>query len=103
MVMSVLSIFHGPKVESSFSIMCDVIDKKANKMKDKTFSATQTIKYSLQAKHPGCCSSRAVKVFSRADKHYSPVNSALVTDMRNAHAMQKSAQGLEKKNQRPTE
>ena len=39
MVMSVLSIFHGPKVESSFSIMCDVIDKKANKMKDKTFSA----------------------------------------------------------------
>ena len=103
MVMSLLSIFHGPKVESSFSIMCDVIDKKANKMKDKTFSATQTIKYSLQAKHHGCCSSRVGKVFSRADKNYSPLNSALVTNMRNARAMQKSAQGLEKKNQRPTE
>ena len=30
MAMSVLSIFHGPKVESSFSAMGDVIDKKAN-------------------------------------------------------------------------
>ena len=32
MVMSVLPIFHGPKVESSFSAMGDVIDKKANRM-----------------------------------------------------------------------
>ena len=100
MVLSVLSIFHGPKVESSFSIMCDVIDKKTNKMKDKIFSATQTIKYSLQAKHPGCCSSRAVKVFSRADKHYSPVNSALVTNMRNYAGICTRVGG---KNQRPTE
>ena len=28
MAMSVLSIFHGPKVESSFTAMGDVIDKK---------------------------------------------------------------------------
>ena len=30
MAMSVLSIFHGSKVESSFSTMDDVIDKKVN-------------------------------------------------------------------------
>ena len=30
MVMSVLSTFHGPKVESGFSAIRDAIDKKAN-------------------------------------------------------------------------
>ena len=47
MTMLVLSILHGPKVESSFSAMGDVTDKKANRMFDCTFSAIQTVKYSM--------------------------------------------------------
>ena len=50
MAMSVLPIFHGPKVESSFSAMGDVIDKKANRMCDRTYSAIQIVKYSMRAK-----------------------------------------------------
>ena len=52
MVMSVLPIFHGPKVESSFSAMGDVIDKKANRMCDRTYSAIQIMKYSMWAQFP---------------------------------------------------
>ena len=37
MVMSVLSIFYAPKVESSLNIMGDTIDKKSNQMMVKTF------------------------------------------------------------------
>ena len=99
MVMSILSIFHGPKVESSFSIMSDVIDKKANRMKDKTFSSIQTIKYALQAKHPAPCSSRAVKVYRRTDTHYTPVDSALVTNMRHAYAMSRKTRDIEMENE----
>ena len=54
-VMSVLSIFCTPRVESSCSIMGDTIDKKSNRMKVNTFNASQNIKYALQALHPAQC------------------------------------------------
>lgn len=38
-----LSIFHGPQVESSFSIMKNVMDKKAGSMAVDTYSSVQTI------------------------------------------------------------
>ena len=46
-VRAVLSIFHGPRVESSFSTMGDIIDKKSGRMNIETYAAIQTIKYAL--------------------------------------------------------
>ena len=45
-----LTVFHGPRVESSFSIMGYVMDKKSGRMNVSTYSTKQTVKYSLAAK-----------------------------------------------------
>ena len=92
MVMSALSIFCEPKVESSFNIMGDTIDKKSNWMKVETFNAIQNIKYALQALHPAECTPRAIKVLHRDNKHYSPTDSSVVTNMRLARSKQKAKQ-----------
>ena len=42
-----LCIFHGPQIESSFSIMSDIVDKHAGRMNMETFSAIQTVKHYL--------------------------------------------------------
>ena len=47
MATSILSIFHGPRVESSFSVMGDVINNKSGNMNVETLDAIQTVKYSL--------------------------------------------------------
>ena len=47
-VEGVLSIFHGPQVESSFSVMGDVIDPKSSRMDIKTYDAIQSVKYTLR-------------------------------------------------------
>ena len=87
--MSVLSIFHGPKVKSSFSAMGDLIDKKANRMCHCTYNAIQTVKYSMRVQCPNSSSSRSIQLFKRQDKHYTPVRSTLVNNMRNARSLQK--------------
>ena len=46
-VRAVSSIFHGPRVESSFSAMGDIIDKKSERMNIETYASIQTIKYAL--------------------------------------------------------
>jgi hypothetical protein len=42
-----LTIFHNPRVESTFSLMKNVLDPKSSRMKTSTLKALQTIKYSL--------------------------------------------------------
>ena len=69
MAMSVLSIFHGPKLESSFSGMGHVIDKKTNRMCDRTYSAIQTVKYSLRAQCLIFSSSQSIQLFKRQNMH----------------------------------
>ena len=60
MAMLVLSIVHGRKVESSFSAIDDEIDKKANRICDRTCSTIQTVKYSMRAQCPNSSSSRSI-------------------------------------------
>ena len=48
MVTPILSNFNAPKVESSFSVTVDVVDKKCGRMNMETYSGIQTIKYSLE-------------------------------------------------------
>ena len=44
--LATLTDFHGPRVESSFSVMGDVMDKKSGRMNVSAYSAIQTVKYS---------------------------------------------------------
>ena len=97
MAIPVLSI-HGSRVESSFSAMGDVIDKKANWMCNCIYSAIQNEKYSMRAQFPSSSSSRSIQLFKRQDKHYTPVSSTLVNNMRDTRSLQKQTQCL-KKNQ----
>ena len=50
MSLALLTIFHGPRVESSSIVLGDVMDKKSGRINMSTHSAIQTVKYSLNAK-----------------------------------------------------
>ena len=84
-VTAALSVFHGPRVESSFNVMGDVMDKKSSQMNMETYSSSQDVKYGLKARKPKSSkSSRSVEYFSREDKYFSPVDKSLARNMRNA-------------------
>lgn len=87
MVSAVLSIFHGPRVESSYSMMTDIIDTKSGRMNIETYDALQTVKYSLMANQPTTSTDKplAVTMFHREDKLTSPVNPTLARNMRSAY------------------
>ena len=42
--LAMLSIFHGPRVESSFSMMGNILDRKSGRISLQTYSAIQTVK-----------------------------------------------------------
>ena len=47
-VCAILSIFHGPRVESTLSVMNNVIDQNSGRMSMGTYGAIQDIKYALK-------------------------------------------------------
>lgn len=53
MVVSLLSCFHGPQVESSFNVMNDIIDCKSGRINIETYNSVQNIKYGLTVEHLG--------------------------------------------------
>ena len=86
-VKAAMSIFHGPLVESSFNIMGNIIDQRTFTFKDgtfkdgkdgstsmniNTFSAIQTVKYTLQSRKMS-----AVNKFSRDESKFEPVDRRL--------------------------
>ena len=84
-VQAVLGCFHGPAVESSFSIMGNVITAQTSSIKICTFSAIQTVKYKLQAANQS-----AVQYFRRKDVTHDPVPQALVKNMKTAYKRYKN-------------
>ena len=70
MVKCCLSIFHGPRVESSF--LNDVIDQRSGNMNVPTFIAIQTVKYTLQSR-----GKTAVQLFRREDVKFGEVDRTL--------------------------
>ena len=44
-VKAALSVFHGPMVESNFSLMSEIIDSRSGSMNISTLSAIQTVKH----------------------------------------------------------
>ena len=62
MVHTLLSYFLCPVVESSFSIMGNVMDETMNRLNIESLSAIQTIKYWLSAKNQS-----SIKTFQKED------------------------------------
>ncbi|GBN08435.1 hypothetical protein AVEN_128656-1 [Araneus ventricosus] len=50
MVKAVISCFHGPRVEGTFNIMLDLIDKRSGRMHIETYSSIQSVKYKMMTK-----------------------------------------------------
>lgn len=90
LVFALLSIFHGPQVESSFNTMGDVIDIRSCQMNIETYSAIQCVKYHLSTRGLS-----AVEDFKRKDVNHDKVDKNLCTNMRNSAAEYKKE--LEKK------
>ena len=84
--LAVLTIFHAPRGESSFSVMGDVMDKKSRRMNVATYSSIQTIKYGLSAKvsNSKISKPKSVQLFQRSDRLKSPVMKEIVTEIRNS-------------------
>ena len=62
MARKLLSAFHGPAVESSFSTMGEILNSGCSRMDISTYAAIQTIRYSLAAHNTS-----AVAFFSKRD------------------------------------
>lgn len=82
-VTAILTIFHGPCVESTFIVMGDVIDKHSGCMSNETYSCFQDIKFALKAQQP-IIENRSVKKFRRENKLFTLINPTLVNKMSNA-------------------
>ena len=80
-----LSSFHGPQVESAFNLMKDTLGSKAGSLDVSVLSSYQTVKYFIKAKE-----SSAVKLFPRTSILHTPVNPAIVKNIRTSAGSYKS-------------
>ena len=85
MSLVLLTIFYGPRVESSFSVMDDIMDKMSGRMNVSTYSAIQTVKYSLDAKTSHAFKPKSIQVFQRSDWLKSPVLSEGIRDSKKVY------------------
>ena len=79
-VKSVLSVFHGPIVESTFNLMGDILDERSGRMAVDTLNAYQTCKYAIQASGKS-----SLDLFRREDVKRDPVSTVLHKNMESAH------------------
>ena len=79
MVEPLLTCFHGPQVESAFSLMGGIIDKKTASVSIDTLNAVQTVKYNLHAEQK-----TAIQYFRKQDHMYDPINPRLCINMSGA-------------------
>ena len=94
MVFALLSCFSCPVVESSFSIMGNVMDETTTRLNIESLNAIQTIKYWLSAKNQS-----AIETFQKEDYIHEAVGSKLAKNMNEvAKAMKEANQELNKKN-----
>ena len=95
MVFVLLSCFSCPVVESSFSIMGNVMDETTTRLNIESLNAIQTIKYWLSAKNQS-----AIETFQKEDYMHEAVGSKLVKNMNEAAKAMKEAnqEELNKKN-----
>ncbi|CAL8350936.1 unnamed protein product [Boreogadus saida] len=89
--------FHRRQVESSFSLMNEILDPRSGNMKISTFGAIQTVKYTLQSREK-----TAVELFKKEDVRYGEVDRILCKNIRSAGStdkLQRQQNMLEKQRQ----
>ena len=80
--LALLTCFHGPQVEASFSMMGDILDSRSARMNVKTYAAIQTVKYHLLANEKS-----AVGFFKRGDPLRSPIRANIVRSVQRARGL----------------
>jgi hypothetical protein len=90
-VSACLSIFHGPSVESSFSVMNNIVDSNCSRTSVETFNAYQTVKYSLRSKKIN-----SVERFRRNHTRC-PIDRPLALSVQRAWSEEKKLQRLRQK------
>ncbi|XP_030828178.1 uncharacterized protein LOC115919185 [Strongylocentrotus purpuratus] len=78
--LALVSCFHGPQVESSFSIMGNVLNTERPNLHIETFSSIQTVKYELTASGKS-----GIRYFRRKNYLKDQVNPKLCKNMRSAY------------------
>ena len=84
LVRASLSIFTGPMVESSFSMMNDIIDSRSGRMDIDTYSAIMTTKYNLKTS-----GKTASQKFTRKDILRDPIDTKMLYFIRTANSRYK--------------
>ena len=87
MALSLLSCFHGPQVESSFSAMNQIIDAHSANLSIHSFQAYQTVRYHLKS-----VKKSAVEYFHKEDYKHDPTDPHLCKNFTHAWQKQKEAQ-----------
>ena len=80
-VKAALSIFTGPRIEQSFSLMNNTLTSTTNRLHTSTFSALQTVKMDLLASKE-----KSTQRYHRRNFLKSPINPWLCRGMLNAHS-----------------
>ena len=70
-------VFHGPRIESSFNTMGDIIHSKSANTKVETYAAVQGIKYNLKARN-----ATAIKLFGKSCPAKDPVDRQMCINIR---------------------
>ena len=87
----VMSMFHGPQVESSFNLMGNVENIRSTRMNIETLSAYQTVKYAFKARK-----TTALAYFKRSDVRKDPVKKCICISLRKAGSKYKQEQERKK-------
>ena len=82
---AMLSCFHCPRAEGSFSTMGDVIDPKSCRINFESYSAIQTVKYGLRAGQK-----TAIEKFTRTNYLHEEVDTTLCRNLRSSAARYKA-------------
>lgn len=94
MALALLTCFHGPQVENSFSAMNNIINEKTPSLDLSTYSALQSVRYNLKAANKS-----AIQFFRKEDPIHDRVDPALVKNMASSRAQytEKLANCVQKK------
>ena len=79
-VNAVLSCFHGPLIEGTFSVMSNVLDDRSSRMQIETYSAIQMVKHELVVQGMS-----SIQTFHHADPMHATISGELCQNMRNVY------------------
>ena len=91
-VTACLSIFTGPRVEQSFSLMNTIISQRTSSLNISTYEAILCIKYHLLA-----LKTNSIKLYARTDAIFSPVDASIAWHLQTAYTRYKKNLNIRKK------